>query len=266
MRAWRRGTCRAKLPFCLVKRASRISVVGSDESSGAVIPPRRRGHHRRGQSKREYRHFSRQGRADLLFLGVTLSCERDQTVEQLRVGHTRRGPHLGILLIVVSPDVLISSRRARPSRIHQKSTRAMPAQSTARYTSMARRFTSAATPGDSCAGMIDLRVVVQILGLVVVKLAGRNDFARTDVSGVSLPSTAISISRAFGTAASMTILRSNSAAVDRRRNSPLRSLPWRCRRSIRDSRLDEHGIPQPCGHFGRPRAGSVMPVAAKHTR
>ena len=57
----------------------------------------------------------------------------------------------------------------------------------------------------------------------------------TEASGASLPSTAHSISRASGTAASTTILRSKLPASAIASRSPARPSPSRCRRSIRGS-------------------------------
>ena len=76
----------------------------------------------------------------------------------------------------------------------------------------------------------------------------------TDTSGLSLPSTAISISRAFGTAASMTIFRSNSAARSIAAGSSLSLFDFRdadARSEVR--RLDEDGISQLRRHVRRDR-------------
>ena len=62
------------------------------------------------------------------------------------------------------------------------------------------------------AGISSATRAVEVLGFVVVELARRHDLAGDRRLGSSLPSTAHSISRASGTAASTTTLRSYSAA------------------------------------------------------
>ena len=72
--------------------------------------------------------------------------------------------------------------------------------------------------------MIDLRAVVEVLRFVVVELARRDDFAgHRRLAASSLPSTAHSISRASGTAASTTILRSKAPARSMRRRPARRA-------------------------------------------
>ena len=88
----------------------------------------------------------------------------------------------------------------------------MPAPSIARNASIASRCTSATLRRRQVGGNHRLRPVVEVLRLVVVELARRDDLAGTEASGSSLPSTAHSISRASGTPASTTTLRSNSSA------------------------------------------------------
>ena len=150
------------------------------------------------------------------------------------------------MLIVVKPGIVLTSltKSSPVCRASRKSTRAIPAPSMARNAAIDSRRISSAIGGVEIGGDHDLRSVVEVLRFVVVELARRDDFAGTDASGSSLPSTAHSISRASGTAASTTILRSKRAGeIDRLGQSPrvvLRLRDADARSEVR--RLDEQRV------------------------
>ena len=118
------------------------------------------------------------------------------------------------MLIVVNPGMVLTSlTNSPPCRVTGES-RHGPFQnhSTALNASIDSRRISAVSTVAERRRDEGLRVVVDVLRFVVVELARRDDFARKRRFGSSFPSTAHSISLAFGTAASMTTFRSNWSA------------------------------------------------------